>query len=59
MKLERKVKVTPHKREIHTHPTKGGTSIKYFHAERTYSTYEMKLSKRGLVNLQTLDGIII
>ena len=24
MKLERKVKVTPHKREIHTHPTKGG-----------------------------------
>ena len=24
MKLERKVKVTPHKREIHTHPTKKG-----------------------------------
>ena len=32
MKLERKVEVTPHKREIHTHPAMEASS-KYVHAE--------------------------
>ena len=47
MKLERKVKVTPHKREIHTHPTMGA-SIKYVHAVRWgYTQNEVKQAMLG------------